>query len=447
MTASPAASPADVARTVEEAYLYAYPLVLLDVIKDMATNTIEATEERAPVNQLFHARSLATPDMVSLTRPNVDTLYSQAYLDLAAEPVLLFKPRTERYCTVQTFDGHSNTPFILGTDGLGGNDEAVYALCGPFWDGALPDGVQAVRMPTDFAWLLLRTKCFGPDDVENVHAVQDAMDTCPLSAFDDKRAGTYRPAPGAYDPARDYVPLEYMANLSLQDYFDRFNRLAQDNPGAAADAPALARFAELGIGAGLAFDLQALGEDVVRATAHLPHLIDRAYSSEHAHITPSNGWMFMDERVGRFGTDYAFRTVVAYGGFANPVSMAVYPSMVMDEEGVPLRGDRAYALHFEPNMTPPHGADGWWSLTAYTDAGRLVENELGRYNLGEVDDLPFNEDGSLDLFIQATNPGGRRERAWIPVCEGVFSLTMRIYLPTADVLSFAWQMPRLRVRS
>ena len=276
----------------------------------MATNTIEATEERAPVNQLFHARSLATPDMVSLTRPNVDTLYSQAYLDLAAEPVLLFKPRTERYCTVQTFDGHSNTPFILGTDGLGGNDEAVYALCGPFWDGALPDGVQAVRMPTDFAWLLLRTKCFGPDDVENVHAVQDAMDTCPLSAFDDKRAGTYRPAPGAYDPARDYVPLEYMANLSLQDYFDRFNRLAQDNPGAAADAPALARFAELGIGAGLAFDLQALGEDVVRATAHLPHLIDRAYSSEHAHITPSNGWMFMDERVGRFGTDYAFRAVV-----------------------------------------------------------------------------------------------------------------------------------------
>lgn len=447
MTVSPAPSPADIARIVEEAYLYAYPLVLLDVIKDMTTNTIEASDERAPINQLFHARSLATPQMVSLTRPNVDTLYSQAYLDLADEPVLFFKPRTQRYCTVQTFDGYSNTPFILGTDSLGGNDETVYAFCGPFWDGCLPAGVLPVRMPTNFVWLLVRTKCFGSDDVANVHAIQNAMDTCPLSAYDARRAGTYRPAKGFYDPARDYVPLDHVASMSLQEYFDRFNRLAQDNPGTIADEPALARFAELGIGAGLSFDLQGLGEDAVRDTAYVPHLIDRAYSSEHAHVTSSNGWLFMDERVGCFGTDYAFRAVVAYGGFANPVSMAVYPSMVADEEGSLLRGSRDYVLRFEPNMTPPHGADGWWSLTAYTEAGRLVENELGRYNLGEVDDLPFNEDGSLDLFIQAKNPGGEKERTWIPVCEGTFSLTMRIYLPDADVLSFAWQMPPLKVRA
>lgn len=447
MTASPTSSPADIVQTVEEAYLYAYPLVLLDVIKDMATNTVEATEVRAPVNQLFHARNLATPQMVSLTRPNVDTLYSQAYLDLTEEPVLFFKPRTERYCTVQAFDGYSNTPFILGTDSLGGDDETVYAFCGPFWDGDLPAGVVPVCMPTNFVWLLIRTKCFGATDVKNVHAVQDAMGTCPLSAWDTRRAGFYRPLRGSYDPARDYVPLDHVANMSVQEYFDRFNRLALGNPGADTDAPALARFAELGIGAGLSFNLQGLGEDAALSTAYLPHLIDRAYSSKHAHVTPSNGWMFMDKSVGHFGTDYAFRAVVAYGGFANPVTMAVYPSMVTDENGALLQGDQNYVLHFEPNMTPPHATNGWWSLTAYTDEGHLVENELGRYNLGEVDDLPFNEDGSLDLLIQAENPGGEKERAWIPICKGAFSLTMRIYLPDDDVLSFAWQMPPLKTRA
>lgn len=436
----------DVAQTLEDAYVYAYPLVLLDVIKDMATNTVEPTEERAPANQLFHARSLATPDLVSLTRPNVDTLYSQAYLDLREQPVLLRKPAVERYCSVQVFDGYSNTPCILGTGGIGGNAEVVYAFTGPGFAGTLPADVVEVPSPTNLVWLLVRTKCAGPEDAQAAHAVQSALRTYPLSAHDGSRGADYRPQPGSYDPRFDYVPLEYLANMPLQAYFDRFNALAADNPGAPDDQPALARFAKLGIGARLRFDLAALGEEAAQQAVRLPTLIDRAYSSEHAHVTSSNGWMFMDDRVGSFGTDYAFRAVVAYGGFANPVTMAVYPSMVVDAEGAPLRGEKSYVLHFEPNMTPPHREGGWWSLTAYTEQGHLVENELGRYNLGEADDLPLNEDGSLDLFLQAHNPGKERERCWVPIDPGVFSLTMRIYLPDDDVLSFAWKLPPLEAR-
>ena len=217
---------------LERAYLYAYPLVLMGVIKDRTTNVVVPDAEHAPINQLFHAQALATPDMVSLTRPNVDTVYSQAYLDLGAEPILLYKPATDRYCSIQTFDGYSNTPVVLGTGGVGGSDTATYAFVGPFWSGELPQGVTKVSMPTNFVWLLLRTKCFGVDDLPGVREVQQGMRMYPLSAHALDEGAGYACPKGSYDPAYDYVPLEFMQRLSVQDFFTRFNGLASGNPGA-----------------------------------------------------------------------------------------------------------------------------------------------------------------------------------------------------------------------
>lgn len=112
-------------------------------------------------------------------------------------------------------------------------------------------------------------------------------------------------------------------------------------------------------------------------------------------------------------------------------------------QGTPCAATSRTACILAAGETPPHASEGWWSLTAYTEAGRLIPNELNRYNIGEVDDLPFNEDGSLDLYLQAERPADDRVRFWLPLCEGVFSLTMRIYLPDERVLSFDWKLPPL----
>ncbi|MEG0324147.1 MAG: DUF1254 domain-containing protein, partial [Raoultibacter sp.] len=395
----------EIASIFEEAYLYAYPLMLLEHVKRMATNTEYPTYEKAPVNQLFHAHELMTPKMRTLTRGNVDTVYSQTYLDLKAEPIVMRKPATDRYCSVQLFDGYSNTPVILGTGALGGSDQHDYALVGPGWEGTLPEGVIEVPVQTNLVWLLIRTKLLGPEDIENVYAIQQAMDLQPLSAY-----GTdYTPPKGVYRPDYDYVAIEKVASLSVQEYFELFNELAIDNPAAPEDEPALQRFAPWNIGAGLTFDFDALDPEIQEAISYLPNLLGLEFSSKYAKTIDSNGWRFLDESVGQFGTDYVFRAIVAYGGFANPVSMAVYPSMSMKASGTPLSGDKNYVLHFEPGMLPPHGKDGWWSLTAYSGPGYVIENELDRYNISDSSDLKFNEDGSLDLYIQAKNPQGEKE--------------------------------------
>ena len=45
--------------TVEDAYVYTFPLVLMDATETSATNTEEVTTEKAPVNQFIHSVALA----------------------------------------------------------------------------------------------------------------------------------------------------------------------------------------------------------------------------------------------------------------------------------------------------------------------------------------------------------------------------------------------------
>ncbi len=428
------------ADALEEAYVYAYPLVLMDVIREMTTNTETPTEERAPLGQFFHSRTLASPSIDSLTRPNADTLYTQAYLDLGDEPYLLHKPAADRYLAIQPFDGYSNNPSVLGTGGPGGDGEAVYAFTGPRFDGALPAGVIEVPMPTDFVWLLARVRCHGPDDTAEPYRLQDAMDLYPLS----QHGRTHEYPRGTYSPSRDYVPLERMHSMGAEEYFGRFNALAVRNPGTPDDAPALARFAQVGVGPGLEFSIDALPEPARLKAKELPGLMDSARIDAIRRATVVDGWTYLDNSVGRFRTDYAYRARIAHRGFANPVDVTAYPSIFADADGQPLTGAHSYVLHFPAGQQPPYHEGGWWSLTPYTQEGRLIANELDRYALDDSMPLAFNTDGSLDLWLSADAPGDDRLANWLPVCREGFGLTMRIYLPHDSVTTHEWTPPPVR---
>ncbi|MCL2010148.1 MAG: DUF1214 domain-containing protein, partial [Synergistaceae bacterium] len=52
-----------------------------------------------------------------------------------------------------------------------------------------------------------------------------------------------------------------------------------------------------------------------------------------------------------------------------------------------------------------------------------------------------NPDGSVDFYLQSDSPGKDLEPNWLPVPEGIFLLTMRIYLPELSVLDFSWKPP------
>jgi hypothetical protein len=145
---------------------------------------------------------------------------------------------------------------------------------------------------------------------------------------------------------------------------------------------------------------------------------------------PKNGWTAVTKDIGVYGTRYLDRaTITAIGLGANRPQDAIYPTSEADPAGHPYSGANKYVLHFDKGMTPP--VDGFWSLTMYNAKYFFVDNPLNRYTLSPRNALKYNPDGSLDLYIQAQNPGKDKESNWLPAPQGQFILMMRLYWPKA----------------
>ena len=126
--------------------------------------------------------------------------------------------------------------------------------------------------------------------------------------------------------------------------------------------------------------------------------------------------------IGSYGTNYMLRAFVALIGFgANLPEDAVYASTSNDADGQPLDGRSRYVLHFDEGSIPP--ADNFWSLTMYDSRGFLIANELNRFRVGSLsNNLSANPSGSLDIWIQYTNPGERLLSNWLPAPSGRFKI-------------------------
>ena len=122
---------------------------------------------------------------------------------------------------------------------------------------------------------------------------------------------------------------------------------------------------------------------------------------------------------------------------------AVYPSAFVDGDGKPLTGANRYVLHFDKGQTPPTKA--FWSVTMYDAQSFFVPNPINRYDIAAWMPLKYNEDGSLDIYIQREAPGKDKESNWLPAPEGEFSPTMRIYWPKESVLDGTWKPPAIQL--
>ena len=107
----------DAQNLLEEAYLYAFPLVIMNATKIYSTNTETANNIRAPINQFNHARKLADASFRTVVTPNVDTIYTQAWLDLSEEPMIYVVPATDRFFNVQVLDDTRALVYFLFTPG------------------------------------------------------------------------------------------------------------------------------------------------------------------------------------------------------------------------------------------------------------------------------------------------------------------------------------------
>lgn len=426
-----------------EAYEFVFPLVLMDTTRAKLTNTMEATNLQAPANQFIHAAALATADSRDVVTPNVDTVYSQVWLDLKAEPVVLQKPAVDRYCSFAVLDAYTNCVTVLGTGG-DSQEEKTYLITGPSYSGDLPDGMTQVSMPTNMGWIIGRTLCNGPEDLTNVHNIQNEMWVGTLDAFETGAA----PKSGSFDPALNGIPLERVLSMTPIEFFTLANKLMADNPPSEADAPLMNRLKALNIGPGMTFDPNVLGKDAAAQwKAMLGGLRAKLVAASEPYLVRNGIWSCYGAPIAEFGTAYSYRSLIALAGLgANPVSVAVYPKAMTDSQGQRLSGEKAYVLRFEADMLPPTQDMGFWSITAYDSSNDLlIDNEIDRYCLNDRSSLIYGEDGSLQLYLQAEPPAEELLSNWLPICEGEFHLHLRLYLPEKSVLDGVWIAPEIVV--
>jgi hypothetical protein len=429
----------------KDAYVYAYPLLLMDVFMRQGTNYAEPTGivTQAPYNQFSHARAFPPADFKAVVRPNVDTLYSSANLDLGPEPVVLSVPATDRYFMLPLLSLWTDVFAVPGTRTTGRNTAREFLLVGPSWRGDVPSGVEIIRSPTRFVGIGGRTQTNGVSDYDNVHRVQASYKLTPLSTWG---KGNYTPPKGKVDPAIDMKtpPPVRVDKMDAPTYFARFAELLKDNPPGPYDYPMMHRLERAGFKAGQTFDLDGAPPQIKQAfergTADGRALV--AKLGKEAGGEGGKGWVYTT-RSGAYGVDYPYRAAIALCCLGENLPQdAVYPSLSVDSEGRPLDGSSRYVLHFDKGKRPP--VDAFWSVTAYDTEGYFIPNALKRLALGDRDKLVINADGSLDLFVQSDSPGADKEANWLPVAKAPFTLLMRLYSPKAEVLDGSWKPPSVR---
>ena len=434
---------------VTKAYAFGYPMILMDYTKKISTNVeTPTTNGFAPVNQLAHFRMFPDDKFTAVVKPNVDTYYSNAWYYLKEEPIVLTVPATDRYYLLPLYDAYSNVFSVPGprTTGTGAH---IFLLTGPFWKGETPEGMTQIKAPTNSVWMIGRTQVNSKKDGATVVAAfQDGMKIDLLSNYGKE----YKAPIGAVsEEYKKIVPVENTRALSIEEYFNKLSQLMVDNPPAKADTPLIEQMESIGIIAGKAFSTKNMSPELIKKLNTIPELahqnwIDKSTGKKDPGIGIAivNNWLFAREVMGIYGTNYEHRAFIAFIGLgANLVEDAVYPSTSVDGEGNRIDGNNKYILHFEEDELPPINA--FWSITAYNSKDFLVANTINRFALGDRDNLKYNEDGSLDIYIQNTDPGGDKTSNWLPSTqEGLTNLTLRLYWPKEAALDGTWEIPAIK---
>ncbi|WP_280437100.1 DUF1214 domain-containing protein [Nocardia carnea] len=419
--------PDDITRRAADLHIWGFPYVFAQRLRFRFTLPLTPDAPRpetsagAAVNRLGHQRRLSDPTLTSGVAPNVDTLYSLAFLDLTCGVFRLrFPDFGDRYYSIQIGEADSSTAAVLGqrTHGPQMPEIIVHHRSSPV---AEADCATTIACRSRFVMVAIRI-LVDPSRGDDLRTVQELQDRIELAG----------PGTPATAPPRTLVERERQAETQdTAAFLDSLSAVLTDTEPAevpewvtdafgavriALDDPTLRRSADLGLTEGLRAIEQhvaALGRTV-------------------------NGWSIND-RGTDFGGDHLLRAAVAYSQiYINPAEEALYPVCERDDNGEPLTGTRCYTVRFEHGNRPP--VDQFWSLTVYHAKGLLYDNAIDRYAITDrTPGLHAGADGSLTIHLQTQRPTGPGAN-WLPCPPGHFRLILRLYGPRNP----RWNPPPVR---
>jgi hypothetical protein len=405
----------------------------------------------APINQFFHSPNLASPATQTGGSPNVDTLYSTAWIDLSDGPLVLSVPAvSDRYYTIEMACMDSDNFAYVGTRSTG-TARGNYLIAGPAWNGGVPEDILDIlpRSRTPFAFLLGRTGVNNKKaDVEVARAVQARYRLRPLSTW---------PATPPDHPTHTQVPIGIDNTKPLGKWLTMNHAMTENPPGVPPgidQSQLLALFATIGVGPGQHLERQspATHRGLLRAAKKGFELLHEMTKGRGKNV---NGWQYPPRDIGMAGQnrDYITRAALQAlsGIIANDPVEAVYVNTSVDSSGDALTGagGAAYTIAFPKDGFPPYDAamHGFWSITLYDSTYNLVPDST-HYSINSYDPefQPREGDGGMTIFVQNEEPSILKPgQYWLQSPATEFFMILRVYIPGPEVSNTqTWVPPAVR---
>ncbi|WP_165957278.1 DUF1254 domain-containing protein [Pseudomonas sp. H9] len=419
------------------AYVYGYPLIYFARMRYQRMSKGDPmTGQRHRYGAFLHRRNTVTPTVPGM--PQTDTLYSNLWADLRNEPMLVrIPPIASRYWSLHLNDLFGVTFGVANRRDLPGGG-ALIALVGPNWKGTLPNEVAKVyRAPSPLLYTVLRLYFDNDADRQNVIALQDEFQAYPLSAYGQTawvapESSVFQPLDVQVDPLADFKTLQLML---------------RECPPPASEASLVGSFANIGLGATQPLDFSALDAEtrrgLMRAEADGRTKVIAAAKALPGQQS-SNGWVYPQKNAGIYGDDYLYRaSTILLGTVVLPITENIYLVYQKDQTGQLLDGNARYTVTFPDGKLPE--AEAFWSIHLYRYEGyTVIPNPIDRYSVGNRSDLRKDADGSLTLYLQATDPGGEKSANWLPTQAGKpFMMILRGYEPKGRFAAMTWPGPKV----
>jgi len=395
-------------------------------------------------NTVVADTALKDHTMTDIARPNNDTLYVSALLDLRTEPVLLELPAFDSdYVSLMItgYDHYVNIPMSTRQGDFGKPETIlIYTARTGHYDGQPVEGVtRSFEATGDFVSAVLRVMPHANDRdrFERIIKQMKSVKAVPLSA----RLGSEALPRLEIDfPPVGKTDADIFENNLLEVMQFVFNHTTFD-PDNELDRAVLALYAPLGVIPGRSYDpasvarldgkrLRAAAERI--AAAALAKSVDPSESRESVLLMfLPKGKMALDELVNQ--------SVI--GPIGLPAVCAVYPA-VTTADGSPMNAMHDYVIRMSRDELPP--ATAFWSATLYDlKNGFFIPNEHKKYSVGENAGMKLNDKGGIDVHVAAKKPEGVAQENWLPIQrkDEALSLILRVYVPDLERMK-TWKAPK-----
>ena len=368
-------------------------------------------------NQIIHRE----PGAVSWANPNLDVLYSEAWVAIDEKSCTLIElPEIKgRYYTVQALNGWGEVTANINDRNYPKHPFGKFALCLKEAKAVvLPKGTQRIILPSRKSRILMRIELGARPQDAIMLQKKVTMKATGVPQIDEAVVKPDFPndkLPGveAFDKIEEILASERDLNIGMIAVQEQARATAKT----AADRTQRARI-----------------DEVIRKQA-IPIFLGEIPKMGKA----VNGWVH-PRIVGNYRSDYVMRSIANYTGiWANNSKEVVYFA------GQGLDGSQTYLQTYPKDALPGSKTKYFWSVIVVDGVDyKVIPNPLNRYLLNKQSPLEMSDDGALVLVFGPKLPDGIPESNWLPTPNGKkYNMTYRFYGPSKDVTDGTYYPPPL----